>query len=136
MRARFRLHFRGEKVAEARPPVHGGGVLFCLFAFLLTQLVNEFEREGGHVAADAGEGFRAVALAVGCPVGYGKGELWRVDLEIIALDVASDFPDLSFLDIDLLHATFRKDIVARVPDVLRHFVVEKSLTHFQNGIVF
>ena len=39
-------------------------------------------------------------------------------------------------EVDALAGHFRKDIVARVPDVLRHFVVEKSLTHFQNGIVF
>ena len=55
--ARFRFHFRGEEVAEARPPVCGGSVFLCLFSFLFAQFVNEFESKGGHVAADAGEGF-------------------------------------------------------------------------------
>ena len=134
--ARLRIHVRGEEAAEALLPVRAGGAVFGVLALLLAQLVDELLGQGRDVAAHAGEGVRAVALALHRPVGDGEVKLGGVDLKVVALDIALDFPDLAFLNVDFLHAAFGEDVAACIPDVFRDFVMEERQAHFQNDVVF
>ena len=133
----FRLHIRGEKGPEALLPVldrrRGGGLAGVVG---LAQFFLQAQGEGRHMAANAGEGVRAIALMLRGMIGYGEGQAGSIDLEVFSLDDSLHFPCVAFLDVDLLHPAFRQDVVGRVADIFRHVIMEKALAHFTHDALF
>ena len=136
MLAGLRLHVGGEEGAEALPPVLGRDRDFFGVALFLAQFFQQAQGQGRHMAAGAGEGFRAVALVARAAVRNGKGQAGRVDLQVLALDDALRLPGLALLDIYFLHPAFGQDIVSRITDILRDGVVQEGLAHLPDDVLF
>jgi len=129
------LQLGGEEGAEGLAPVRArlGG----LFAGVGVQGFQELERRGPDVAADPGEGIRAVAEIADGLLLQVQPDLRGIDLEIVALDLAVHVPELgALLEVELLDPTGVQDGVRSLQNVLRDRVPDELLEDFFDDGVF